>query len=187
MTLPADLHIVDLAAQPPERHEAAARVLVDAFAAGWPSAWPDLAAARAEVQGVLAPENICRAALVQDELVGWVGGLPEYDGRVCELHPLAVDPAWQGRGIGRALVEDLLAQARQRGALTVMLGTDDETAMTTLSGVDLYADTWQHIRHIRNLRRHPFEFYQKLGFTIVGVVPDANGRGQPDILMARSL
>jgi len=31
----------------------------------------------------------------------------------------------------------------------------------------------------------PFEFYQKCGFVIVGVVPDANGLGKPDILMAK--
>jgi len=57
--------------------------------------------------------------------------------------------------------------------------------MTTLSGVDLYPDVWPHIRSIRNLRGHPFEFYQRCGFVIVGVVPDANGYGKPDILMAK--
>jgi aminoglycoside 6'-N-acetyltransferase I len=34
---------------------------------------------------------------------------------------------------------------------------------------------------------HPYEFYQKLGYVIVGVIPDANGPGKPDILMAKSL
>jgi len=184
MPLP-DLRIEPLLPADTRRIEQAARVLVAAFAEGWPSAWPDLESARAEVAEVLAPDCLCRAAFIGDDLAGWVGGIPDYDGRVWELHPLAVDPAWQGRGIGRALVEDLCGQAAQRGALTVLLGTDDETGMTTLTGADLYADPWQHIRAIRNLRRHPYEFYQKLGFTIVGVVPDANGPGRPDILMAR--
>jgi hypothetical protein len=94
-------------------------------------------------------------------------------------------PSVQRRGIGRALVADLEVQVRQRGALTILLGSDDETTMTTLSGVDLYPDVWPHIRSIRNLRGHPFEFYQKCGFVIVGVVPDANGFGKPDILMAK--
>jgi aminoglycoside 6'-N-acetyltransferase I len=44
-----------------------------------------------------------------------------------------------------------------------------------------------HIVSIRNLKRHPYEFYQKLGYVIVGVIPDANGPGKPDILMAKSL
>jgi aminoglycoside 6'-N-acetyltransferase I len=32
---------------------------------------------------------------------------------------------------------------------------------------------------------HPYEFYKKVGFTIVGVLPDANGFGKPDIFMAK--
>jgi aminoglycoside 6'-N-acetyltransferase I len=42
-----------------------------------------------------------------------------------------------------------------------------------------------HARRIRNLRRHPYGFYQKLGYVVVGVLPDANGRGRPDIFMAK--
>ena len=43
----------------------------------------------------------------------------------------------------------------------------------------------EHLAKIRNLRGHPYEFYQKLGFVIVGVIPDANGPGKPDILMTK--
>jgi aminoglycoside 6'-N-acetyltransferase I len=38
---------------------------------------------------------------------------------------------------------------------------------------------------MKNLRGHPYGFYQKLGFSIVGVMPDANGFGKPDIYMAK--
>ena len=57
--------------------------------------------------------------------------------------------------------------------------------MTTLAGVDLYRNVFEHITNIKNLRGHPYEFYQKLGFVIVGVMPDANGLGKPDIYMAK--
>ena len=30
-----------------------------------------------------------------------------------------------------------------------------------------------------------YEFYQKIGFSFVGVIPDANGFGKPDIIMAK--
>jgi aminoglycoside 6'-N-acetyltransferase I len=163
----------------------AAEVLVAGFRGHWPSAWPDLEAARAEVILALEPGKVCRVARDDDgSVLGWVGGYLSY-ARVWELHPLVVHPEAQGRGVGRALVADFEAQVRARGGLTILLGSDDETDMTTLSGVDLYTDTWRHIAGIRNLRGHPYEFYQKCGFTIVGVVPDANGPGKPDILLAK--
>lgn len=165
--------------------EQAAQALVDGFREHWPTAWPDLVAARAEVEQALEPGKLCRVARAADgRVLGWIGGQHAY-ARVWELHPLVVVPSAQGRGIGRALVADLEARVRERGALTLMLGSDDEDDMTTLSGTELYPDVWTHVTVIRNLRGHPFEFYQKCGFVIVGVVPDANGLGKPDILMAK--
>lgn len=154
----------------------------------WPDAWPDLESALDEVRSLLAPGHLCRAALdPAGTVLGWIGGLPQYGGHVWELHPLVVHPAHRRRGLGRALVADLEAQVRRRGGLGIMLGADDEDGMTTLAGVDLYADLWDHIRTIRDLKGHPYAFYQKLGYQIIGVVPDANGRGKPDILMGKRI
>lgn len=164
----------------------AAEILTFAFREHWPESWPDMDSALQEVRAMLAADRICRAALDErGNVLGWIGGIPEYDGNVWELHPLAVHPAQQRRGLGRALVLDFEAQVRARGGLTIMLGTDDVDDMTTLSGVDLYRDTWEHIRNIRDLKGHPYVFYQKLGYTIIGVMPDANGRGKPDIYMGK--
>ncbi len=76
---------------------------------------------------------------------------------------------------------------RLRGGLTILLGSDDEDNMTSLSGIDLYENLWEKVRDIRNFKRHPFEFYQKMGYVITGVVPDANGVGKPDILMSKQI
>ncbi len=148
--------------------------------------WPDLASALREVRECAEPGWISRVA-VDDEgsVLGWIGGRPHYDENAWELHPLVVRKAWQRKGIGRALVADLERLVRERGAITLYLGTDDEADQTTLSGIDLYPDILEHVAQIRNLRGHPFEFYQKVGFVIVGVIPDANGFGKPDILMAK--
>ena len=103
------------------------------------------------------------------------------------LHPLVVRSDYQSKGIGRALVSDLEGQVRQGGGITLRVGTDDEDNMTSLGGMDLYPNVLEHLSNIKNLKANPYEFYQKMGFTIVGVMPDANGFGKPDIIMAKSL
>lgn len=179
------MQITDLLLDDAAAIEQAAQALVVGFREQAPDAWPDLIEARSEVQRALEPGKLCRIARdVDGALLGWIGGQHTY-ARVWELHPLVVIPTAQRRGVGRALVADLELQVRQRDGLTIMLGSDDETDMTTLSGVELYPDVWPHVANIRNLRGHPYEFYQKCGFVIVGVVPDANGLGKPDILMAK--
>jgi aminoglycoside 6'-N-acetyltransferase I len=166
----------------------AAQLLVDAFRDHWPDAWNTFDDGMEEVREMLEAERICRAAIDEDgNLLGVIGGIPGYDGHVWELHPLAVQPSMQGRGIGRALAEDFEEQVRQRGGLTITLGSDDEDGMTSLSDVDLYENLWDQIKNIQNLKRHPFEFYQKLGYIITGIVPDANGRGKPDIIMSKKV
>lgn len=182
------MQITDLTPEKTELLEQAARLLVDGFRAHWPNAWPDMESAREEVHEALDAEKITRAAVDEDgKLLGWVGAIPQYDTFGWELHPLVVVPANQGRGVGRALVADLEAQVRARGGTTIYLGTDDENDMTSLSGVDLYPNLWEHIASIRNLKGHPYEFYQKQGYAIVGVIPDANGPGKPDIIMAKRI
>ena len=166
----------------------AAQLLMDAFREHWVDAWPTLEEGLQEVHEMLEAERICRAAIDEDNnLLGVIGGIPQYDGHVWELHPLAVQPAMQGRGIGKLLVEDLEQQVHLRGGLTITLGSDDEDNMTSLSDVDLYENLWEKIRDVRNFKRHPYEFYQKLGYVITGIVPDANGIGKPDIIMSKKV
>lgn len=180
------MRIVDLDPGDEQLVRAVAGLLVEGFAENWPDAWPDLASGVAEVRESFGEDRISRIAVGEDGTVlGWIGGISEYDGNVWELHPLVVSREHQQKGVGRALVADLEERVRERGGLTVRLGSDDVSNQTTLSGVDLYTNVCEHISNVRNLRRHPYEFYQKLGYTIVGVMPDANGIGKPDIYMAK--
>jgi aminoglycoside 6'-N-acetyltransferase I len=182
------MQIVDLHSEDESAIRQVAALLVEGFAANWPEAWPDLKSAIEEVQESFAEGRVSRVALDEDGTVlGWVGGISQYNGHVWELHPLVVRVSAQGKGIGRALVEDLEKRVKERGGLTILLGTDDVNQQTTLSDVNLFANVYEHVTHIRNLKQHPYEFYQKLGYVIVGVVPDANGLGKPDILMAKSM
>jgi aminoglycoside 6'-N-acetyltransferase I len=179
------IQIQDLSPDDDTDIQQVATMLVEAFAEHWPDAWPTLDDALTEVSESFEEGRITRIAVDDGgQVLGWIGGQHSY-ALVWELHPLVVRVDQQGKGIGRALVADLEVLVRELGGLTLTLGTDDDDDMTTLSGVDLYQNTWQHIASIRNIRGHPYEFYQKLGYTITGVVPDANGIGKPDILMAK--
>jgi aminoglycoside 6'-N-acetyltransferase I len=163
-------------------------MLLEGFSEMAPDAWETLEEAREEVHQSFASDRISRVAVDENgDAVGWIGGISQYDGNVWELHPLVVRPDMQGNGIGRALVNDLEAQIKARGGLTVTLGSDDEHGMTSLYGIDLYPDPLEHLLNIRNLRRHPYEFYLKCGYVLTGIVPDANGRGKPDIIMSKRI
>ena len=181
-----EVQIITLSPDDERAIEQVAALLIEGFKAHAPNAWPNMAAALEEVRESFGKDRISRIALGQSgEIVGWIGGLSHYDGNVWEIHPLVVKPSRQGGGTGRRLVRDFENLVRKRGGLTIWVATDDEDNMTTLAGVDLYPNVLDHLAQIRNLRRHPYEFYQKLGFVIAGVMPDANGRGKPDIFLAK--
>lgn len=164
----------------------AARQLVAEFAELWPAAWPTVGDAEAEVELALASDKIALAALDGDgTLLGWIGAQPMYGGNVWELHPLVVGRAHRRRGIGRALVAALESALAERGALTLWLGTDDDVGLTSVGRVELYGGIAEKLGRIGSDPRHPFGFWRRVGFEPAGIVPDANGPGRPDILMAK--
>jgi len=141
--------------------------------------------AEREVREALQPGRICLAALdVSGEMLGWIGGLHNY-ALVWELHPLAVHPQKQRQGVGRALVYALEERVAAAGGMTITLGTDDEFGGTNLYGRELYPEVLSAAQSIINLNDHPFIFYQKVGFVVTGLIPDANGFGRPDIIMCK--
>jgi aminoglycoside 6'-N-acetyltransferase I len=180
------MRIVDLVAGEQQRLGETATLLTEGFADTGSWAWSTHEAALREVEESLREGGISRVAIDDNgALVGWIAGMPEYEGYVWELHPLVVRPDRRGRGIGRALVHDFENEVRRRGGVTIYLGTDDEDFRTSVGGVDLYPDVLGALQDIRSGPHHPLAFYQKLGFAIIGIIPDANGIGKPDILMAK--
>lgn len=175
--------IVDLSPDKPALLEQAAELLVDRM----PEGWPTMAAARDHVREMLDPARVVRGYVRGPRLLGWVGGLEHYPDNIWELHPLVVHRAHERRGVGRTLVADLEDRVRDLGIHTLYVGTDDELGQTSLGGVDLYPDVLARLTALQNLRDHPVGFYQRLGYSIIGVMPDANGFGKPDILLAKRL
>ncbi len=119
-------------------------------------------AAPIPVDGLLVAEEA-------GEVVGYVAlGRPtrlESNRHVADIRGLAVAPAHQGRGLGRALVEAALAAARERGARKVTLRVlGPNTAARAL--------------------------YESCGFVVEGVRRGEfllDGRYVDDVLMARHL
>nr|WP_306770699.1 GNAT family N-acetyltransferase [Isachenkonia alkalipeptolytica] len=140
-----------------------------------------------EMNNVLSKDRIALMAIGDGEFLGFVGAIPQYESTGWELHPLVVDGSKRSKGVGRKLVETLEREVANRGGIMIYLGTDDERFQTSLSDTDLFEDTYRKIENIKNYGNHPYEFYQKLGYQIVGVLPDANGYRKPDILMAKRI
>jgi aminoglycoside 6'-N-acetyltransferase I len=153
-----------------------------------PSGYHAPGAAEAEVERPFNEADWLGYAALEDErLVGWVGALRSYT-HGWEIHPLVVAPDRQRRGIGSALLERLEARARGDGVVTLFLGSDDDYGGTTLYGRDLSPDVLGHAAAAEATPRgHPLTFYRRHGYRIVGVLPDVNGPGRPDIFMAKRL
>jgi aminoglycoside 6'-N-acetyltransferase I len=165
-----------------------AQLTFSAFQQHAPSWLPTVEDARRQVLKALASNRICRVLLGPDDSpLGWIGAIPLNHGRIWEIHPLVVSVHEQGKGYGRTLVADLEQLARQAGALGLFAGTSDETDATTLYGVDLYQNPLDALANIRSKQKHAYEFWLKIGFRIVGVMPDAEGRGKPAIHLAKRI
>lgn len=141
--------------------------------------------ALSEMDELLESEKICIILIQDDEVIGMIGGAPAYSGNVWELHPLVIKKTYQHQGIGSKLLAFFEKEVYRRGGMTIYLGTDDEDDLTSLSNQDLYENLYFKLENIKNKNNHPFSFYQKNGYKIVGIVPDANGYGKPDIMMAK--
>jgi aminoglycoside 6'-N-acetyltransferase I len=178
--------IADLTSENIPAIEQTARLLMEGFGHRNSRGWPTVDEALAEVLDSLSQDRISRMAVTDHgEVLGWIGGVEQYNGNAWELHPLVVRQDCRRRGLGRRLVQDFERQVAQRGGHTIYLGADDEDNSTTIGGVDLYPDVLEKLRVIKNRGSHPLDFYLKSGFHIIGVIPDANGFGNPDILMAK--
>jgi aminoglycoside 6'-N-acetyltransferase I len=159
-----------------------------AFKVHAPSWLPSEADAKRQVLRATETDRINRVLLSPNATpIGWIGVIPINHGRIWEIHPLAISPAQQGHGYGRMLVQEIERLAAERGVLGLLAGTSDATGATPLYGIDLYQNPFEALNKLNSVKNHPVMFWQKIGFTIVGVVPDAEGRGKPAISLAKRI
>lgn len=140
-----------------------------------------------EVEQLMGPERIAVSAVEGEELVGFVGAIPQYGKTGWELHPLVVASTHRKQQIGTRLVSYLEKEVASLGGIVIFLGSDDVEGQTNLVEIDLFDHPFEKLKDIKNIKNHPYTFYEKLGYQIVGVIPDANGWNQPDIWMAKRI
>ncbi len=177
--------IMNMAALTDQQLEEGALLLTGSL----PKGWPTVEEARREIAQRLIPENTLLAALENGRVIGWGGILaPVYNGNVFELHPFGVKKEYRNQGVGRQLLLALEKAARNQGGMTIYLGSDDEQepGETSLAGEDLYENLPEKLRNFKP-GTHAAGFYLKMGYTLVGVLPNANGKGKPDLFFAKNL
>lgn len=167
-----------------------ARLTYDSARSHNPSWLPTLQDATETVQEALAPGTVCRVLMSDDEVpIGWIAANPQGHG-VWELHPLLIAPAHQRRGHGRTLVSEIEKLALAEGARTMILSTADAVRATTLGGIDLFVNPLAALAGIDVTdpkAGHAYQFWVKVGYSLVGVLPDAEGPGIPSIQCAKLL
>jgi predicted N-acetyltransferase YhbS len=121
-----DRDMIEIVPETPARGPAIESLLDDAFGPGRRGK-----AVYRLRDGVAPVDSLCRVALVDGTLRAviryWPAALRTAEGLtmpILVLGPIAVDAAWQGKGVGRALVEHTLERAAGLGYRLVVLVGD---------------------------------------------------------------
>lgn len=132
--------IIDLNIENEKHLELTAELLLTCFE----NSWNTIGEVIEEVKESIDEQRLSRIAVnYEDNVIGWIGGIAEYDGNVWKLHPLVVSNDWQNKGIGKLLVEDFENHVVKNSGIIILLGTDDENNSTTLGGIDIYSNLYK--------------------------------------------
>ena len=106
---------------------AATRALIARHLAGMHANSPPESVHAYDIDKLRAPDVTFWSAWIGDELAG-CGALKVLDERRGELKSMRVADAYLGRGIGRAILEHLMTEARTRGLTSLWLETGSAPA-----------------------------------------------------------
>lgn len=161
-----------------------AQLSVDAAAMHAPRWLPTLADAHEELRDASVEGHTTRVLYEDGAPRGW-GSVFHVYGSVWEFHPLLVDVAHHRRGLGSRLVEDLEGHVASAGGGVLFVSTSDETGATSLSRTDLYVDPIRALASFEVSESPAVAFWVRMGFSLVGLLPDAEGLGKPSIHLAK--
>jgi len=181
------MRIVDLSTEDDCVVEQVATLLLEGVAVHSSNPWSDVTSALDEVGESFDANHISRVAFDDgDTMLGWTAGYSTYNGYIWQLYPLVLATHSFNLDIGHLLIQDFEEQVRTRGGLSILLSIDVEPALIAPS-ILCENNLWQHMTALQRLDNHRIEFFRQLGFTIVGVIPNAHGQGKPDVLLERSV
>ncbi|HYC23157.1 MAG TPA: GNAT family N-acetyltransferase [Candidatus Bathyarchaeia archaeon] len=115
MSLPLDFRLDDLSGEP-------TRALIARHLAGMHANSPPGSVHALEIDKLREPEVTFWSVWLGEEIVG-CGALKRLDARRGELKSMRVADVFLGRGIGRALLDHLIREARARGMDSLWLET----------------------------------------------------------------
>jgi putative acetyltransferase len=107
----------------------AVRALIAQHLAGMHEHSPPESVHALDVEALRAPDVTFWSAWVGDELAG-CGALKTLDAARGEIKSMRVADAFLGQGIGRAILDHLVAKARARGMLSLWIETGSARAFT---------------------------------------------------------
>jgi aminoglycoside 6'-N-acetyltransferase I len=140
-----------------------------------------------EVKECIKEPNICVGIKLENELIGWCGLRQMYE-KTWELHPIVIKKEFHGKKYGKKLLGEIEKIACENGIIGIAAGSDDETNSTSLSEKEINGENiFEEIKNIKNYKNHPFEFYKKCGYIIIGIIPNANGQNKPDIWLWKDI
>jgi aminoglycoside 6'-N-acetyltransferase I len=140
-----------------------------------------------EVEECIKGTNICKGIKLKNKLIGWGGLKPMYD-KTWELHPLVIIDEFQDKKYGKILLNEIERVANKNGIIGIVAGSDDETNSTSISEKEINGENiFDEIKNIKNYKNHPYEFYIKCGYSIIGIIPNANGQNKPDIWLWKDI
>lgn len=120
VTLPLTFRLDDLSGEP-------TRALIARHLAGMRANSPPESVHALDIEKLRAPNVTFWSVWVGEEIAG-CGALKRLDSRRGELKSMRVADAFLSRGVGRALLEHLIAEARARGIETLWLETGSAPA-----------------------------------------------------------
>ena len=185
MTARTSLYTVDLLGQ---EDAALLRGVADLLVVGCPSLYDgDLTQALADVVQ-FAPEDLSLVARDSEGTpIGWLHA-EHFRGQASgEIKLVAVHPARRRQEVARTLVMAAEERMCATGCVTMLATVGDTRGRTSLYGIDVTEDAPGLLAAFHCHADHPAGFFLRIGYRLVGLLPDAYGPGKHDLTLARRI